>query len=64
MHRWNFVWHELCDGGMLHLLPMIDEVMGRCLLHTAFTKRRLLAVTERVSTSVYKRVPSYPIHNP
>ena len=23
-HGWNFVWHALCDGGMLHSLPMID----------------------------------------
>ena len=23
-HRWKFVWHALCDGGMLHSPPMID----------------------------------------
>ena len=23
-HGWNFVWHALCDGGMLHSLPMIN----------------------------------------
>ena len=23
-HGCNFVWHALCDGGMLHSLPMID----------------------------------------
>ena len=30
-HGWNFVWHTLCDGGMLHSLPMID------LLHAYYT---------------------------
>ena len=31
LHGWNFVWHALCDGGMLHSLPMID------LLHAYYT---------------------------